>query len=124
MARFYLAVKAIGRSAGRSATAAAAYRAGVEITDERTGLVHDYTRKQGDEHTELMLPTDAPGWAADRERPWNAAEMEEERQKATVDGHHGNALPVAAERDERPRTVLGLRRGGGERGKDGVSKGE
>jgi hypothetical protein len=46
MASFHLAVKAIGRSAGRSATAAAAYRAGVEITDERTGLVHDYTRKQ------------------------------------------------------------------------------
>src|SRR3546814_1586898 len=60
MASFHLAVKAIGRSAGRSATAAAAYRAGVEITDERTGLVHDYTRKQGVEHSELMLPTDAP----------------------------------------------------------------
>src|SRR3546814_3201071 len=42
MASFHLAVKTIGRSAGRSATAAAAYRAGVEITDERTGLVHDY----------------------------------------------------------------------------------
>src|SRR3546814_8672489 len=66
MASFHLAVKAIGRSAGRSATAAAAYRAGVEITDERTGLVHDYTRKQGVEHSELMLPTDAPEWAADR----------------------------------------------------------
>src|SRR3546814_18167291 len=68
MASFHLAVKAIGRSAGRSATAAAAYRAGVEITDERTGLVHDYTRKQGVEHSELMLPTDAPEWAADRAR--------------------------------------------------------
>ena len=47
MASFHLAVKTIGRSAGRSATAAAAYRAGVEIADERTGIVHDYTRKQG-----------------------------------------------------------------------------
>src|SRR3546814_14626264 len=74
MASFHLAGKAIGRSAGRSATAAAAYRAGVEITDERTGLVHDYTRKQGVEHSDLMLPTDAPEWAADRERLWNAAE--------------------------------------------------
>src|SRR3546814_10595388 len=51
---FPSAVKAIGRSAGRSATAAAAYRAGVEITDERTGLVHDYTRKQGVEHSEQL----------------------------------------------------------------------
>src|SRR3546814_3799934 len=84
MASFHLAVKAIGRSAGRSATAAAAYRAGVEITDERTGLVHDYTRKQGVEHSELMLPTDAPEWAAARERLWNAAELAETRKNATV----------------------------------------
>src|SRR3546814_1723960 len=83
MASFHLAVKAIGRSAGRSATAAAAYRAGVEITDERTGLVHDYTRKQGVEHSELMLPTDAPEWAADRERRWNAAELAETRRNRT-----------------------------------------
>src|SRR3546814_3321836 len=83
MASFHLAVKAIGRSAGRSATAAAAYRAGVEITDERTGLVHDYTRKQGVEHSELMLPTDAPEWAADRERLWNAAELAERSEEHT-----------------------------------------
>src|SRR3546814_1670899 len=80
MASFHLAVKAIGRSAGRSATAAAAYRAGVEITDERTGLVHDYTRKQGVEHSELMLPTDAPEWAADRERLWRSEEHTSELQ--------------------------------------------
>ena len=45
MAIYHLSVKTISRSAGRSATAAAAYRAGVEITDERTGEIHDYTRK-------------------------------------------------------------------------------
>src|SRR3546814_16778068 len=84
MASFHLAVKAIGRSAGRSATAAAAYRAGVEITDERTGLVHDYNRKQGVEHRELMLPTDTPEWADAPGRVWTAAELEEKRQNATV----------------------------------------
>src|SRR3546814_19771043 len=93
MASFHLAVKAIGRSAGRSATAAAAYRAGVEITDERTGLVHDYTRKQGVEHSELMLPTDAPEWAADRERLWTAAELAETRKNATVARDYETALP-------------------------------
>ncbi|MFC0148426.1 MobA/MobL family protein, partial [Sphingobium scionense] len=40
-------MKTVSRSAGRSATAAAAYRAAVEIADERTGLVHDYSRKSG-----------------------------------------------------------------------------
>ena len=110
MASFHLAVKAIGRSAGRSATAAAAYRAGVEITDERTGLVHDYTRKQGVEHSELMLPTDAPEWAADRERLWNAAELAETRKNATVAREYEIALPVELSADERRELALGLAR--------------
>ena len=71
MASFHLAVKTIGRSVGRSATAAAAYRAGVEIADERTGIVHDYTRKQGIEHREIVAPADAPGMGA---RPGGAVE--------------------------------------------------
>src|SRR3546814_11722884 len=83
MASFHLAVKAIGRSAGRRATAAAAYRAGVEITDESTGLVQDYTRKQGVEHRELMLPTAETGWAAERERRWKADEVAATRKNAT-----------------------------------------
>lgn len=110
MASFHLAVKAIGRSAGRSATAAAAYRAGVEITDERTGLVHDYTRKQGVEHSELVLPTDAPEWAADRERLWNAAELAETRKNATVAREYEIALPVELSADERRELALGLAR--------------
>src|SRR3546814_18410080 len=110
MASFHLAVKTIGRSAGRSATAAAAYRAGVEITDERTGLVHDYTRKQGVEHSELMLPTDAPEWAADRERLWNAAELAETRKNATVAREYEIALPVELSADERRELALGLAR--------------
>src|SRR3546814_13707940 len=107
MASFHLAVKAIGRSAGRSATAAAAYRAGVEITDERTGLVHDYTRKQGVEHSELMLPTDAPEWAADRERLWNAAQLAETRKKATVARETEQALPADMAAGGRRGLVLG-----------------
>src|SRR3546814_11378745 len=82
MASFHLAVKALGRSAGRSATAAAAYRAGVEITDERTGLVHDCTRKQAVEHSELKLPTEAPEVAADRDRRRHAPQLAERRKNA------------------------------------------
>ena len=66
MAIYHLSVKTISRSAGRSATAAAAYRAGVEITDERTGEIHDYTRKGGVESAALILPDNAPEWARDR----------------------------------------------------------
>ena len=56
MAIYHASTKPIARSAGRSAVAAAAYRAGVELVDARTGLVHDYTRKGGVEHTEILTP--------------------------------------------------------------------
>ena len=60
MAIYHLSVKTISRSAGRSATAAAAYRARGEITDERTGEIHDYTRKGGVRSAALILPDNAP----------------------------------------------------------------
>lgn len=93
MAIYHLSVKTISRSAGRSATAAAAYRAGVEIMDARTGEVHDYRRKGGVEHTELVLPVDAPDWARDRAALWNAAEAAEVRKNSTVAREFEIALP-------------------------------
>ena len=110
MASFHLAVKTIGRSAGRSATAAAAYRAGVEITDERTGLVHDYTRKQGVEHSALVVPADAPAWANDRAALWNAAEQAETRKNSTVAREYEIALPAELSAEARRELALGLAR--------------
>jgi len=110
MASFHLAVKTIGRSAGRSATAAAAYRAGVEITDERTGLVHDYTRKQGVEHNALVVPADAPAWANNRAALWNAAEQAETRKNSTVAREYEIALPAELSAEARRELALGLAR--------------
>lgn len=94
MAIYHLSVKAIGRSAGRSATAAAAYRAATRIEDERTGLVHDYSRKSGVLHREIVTPDDAPEWARDRVRLWNAAELAETRKNSTVAREVEVALPT------------------------------
>ena len=103
MAIFHLSVKTISRSAGRSATAAAAYRAGVEITDERTGDVHDYRRKGGIESAELVLPAEAPEWASDRNAVWNAAEQAETRKNSTVAREFEIALPSELSATERQR---------------------
>ena len=108
MASFHLAVKTIGRSAGRSATAAAAYRAGVEIADERTGIVHDYTRKQGIEHREIVAPADAPDWVRDRSALWNAAEQAETRKNSTVAREYEIALPAELSADERRDLAVGF----------------
>ena len=103
MAIYHLSVKTISRSAGRSATAAAAYRAGVEIADERTGEIHDYRRKGGVESAELVLPAGAPEWAADRAALWNAAEQAEKRKNSTVAREFEIALPAELSPDERQR---------------------
>lgn len=106
MAIYHLSVKAISRSAGRSATAAAAYRAGCQITDARTGEVHDFTRKKGVESADIVLSDGAPEWATDRAKLWNAAELAEKRKDACVAREYEVALPAELSHDERRRLVL------------------
>ena len=74
MAMYHLRVKYLKRGEGRSAVAAAAYRSGTRLVDERGGAVHDYTRKQNVEHAEIMLPEGAPVALSDRGVLWNAIE--------------------------------------------------
>jgi hypothetical protein len=69
----------IQRSKGRSASASAAYRGGLEITDERTGEMHDYSRKQGVLDHAIITPSRAPDWAKSSATLWNAAEVAEKR---------------------------------------------
>jgi ATP-dependent exoDNAse (exonuclease V) alpha subunit len=106
MAIYHLSVKAVSRSAGRSATAAAAYRAGCEITDQRTGEVHDYTRKGGVESADIVLPDGAPEWATDRAALWNAAEAAERRKDACVAREFEVALPDELSPAERRRLAV------------------
>ena len=69
----------VSRATGRSAVAAAAYRSAERHTDDRTGITHDYTRKQGVLHSEIMAPAGSPSWAYDRAAVWNAAEAIEDK---------------------------------------------
>lgn len=98
MAIYHCSIKTIGRSAGRSAVASAAYRSGVCLEDERTGEVHDYTRKSGIEHTELIIPE---GVTLDREQLWNAAEASEKRKNSTVAREYEVALPEELNPEQR-----------------------
>ena len=93
MSTFHLSVKTVSRSAGRTATAAAAYRSGSVITDERTGEIHDYTRKGGVLLSEMVLPPNAPAWATDRATLWNAVEKSETRKNSTVAREWEVAIP-------------------------------
>jgi len=71
------------RSAGRSSTAAAAYRSAGRIEDRRTGEVFDYRRKHC-VSSFIMAPANAPAWSQDREELWNRVEASEKRHDAQV----------------------------------------
>lgn len=92
MAIFHLSAKPpIARSSGQSATAAAAYRAGTMILDERTGRLHDYSSKRGVLSSILLLPGGAQ--LADRARFWNAVEIHHRRGDAVLAREIIVALP-------------------------------
>ncbi|TVT74631.1 MAG: hypothetical protein FHP92_12885 [Denitromonas halophila] len=93
MAIYHCSIKPISRSKGRSAAAAAAYRAGEMIADMRTGETHDYSRKRGVAHAEIVTP---PGcaWQPTRAELWNTAEHAERRRDACVAREHEVALPL------------------------------
>ncbi|MEO9779018.1 MAG: MobQ family relaxase [Sedimentitalea sp.] len=93
MASYHLSVKTVKRSVGRTATAAAAYRAGERLSCEREGRVHDYTRKQGIEETFILVPAGAPDWASDRAGLWNAVEDRETRRNSVTAREWELALP-------------------------------
>ncbi|WP_425960325.1 Ti-type conjugative transfer relaxase TraA [Rhizobium nepotum] len=102
MAIYHCSVKPVGRSAGKSAVAAIAYRTASRILNERDGIIHDFTAKQGVLHSEIILPdgVDA-GWALDRSVLWNAAEAAERRSDARVAREFEIALPYELTDTER-----------------------
>jgi hypothetical protein len=100
MAIFHLQIKPVTRSTGRTATAAAAYRAGERIRDERTGAVYNHGKRDDVLHKEIFIPSrlDRPDagmdWARDRASLWNAAEKAEERSNSRVAREYQVALPA------------------------------
>ena len=84
MAIFHLSVKVFSRAKCHSAVAAASYRAGVNMRDERTGELHEYAKRKGviREASALVLPKGAPRWS--RVQLWNAVEQAETRKNSTV----------------------------------------
>lgn len=109
MAIYHLSTKPVSRGLGRSATAAAAYRAGELVHDVTSDQIFDYSRKRGVEHSEIVLPSSAAksdiNWARDRQALWNAAEIAEKRKDARVAREYEVALPHELTREQRVALV-------------------
>ncbi|MEI2386167.1 Ti-type conjugative transfer relaxase TraA [Breoghania sp. JC706] len=93
MAIYHLHVKVIGRKAGSSAVASAAYRSASRLRDDRLERSHDFSGKRGVVHSEVMLPENAPEPWSDRERLWNDVEAFEVRKDAQLAREVEFAIP-------------------------------
>ena len=101
MAIYHLSIKIISRGkGGKSSVAAAAYRASEKIINEYDGVTHDYIRKRGVVHTEILLPDHAPPEYQDRAVLWNAVEKIEKARNAQLAREIEIALPVELTREQ------------------------
>ncbi|MEA3015188.1 MAG: hypothetical protein QOD42_3733 [Sphingomonadales bacterium] len=106
MAQFSWGMQIIKRSAGRSSVAAAAYRAGECLRDERQGRTFDYRNRGGVEHSTILLPADAPAWCRGltREALWNRVEAGERRK----DSQTARELRIMIPREVAPQDRVAL----------------
>lgn len=106
MADYRFSANVISRGKGQSSVASAAYRSSSRLVDERTGQIHDYTRKSGVTHSEVLTPEGTPEWMLDRAQLWNAIEAVERRKDAQLSREVQLSLPHELNPEQRKRLVL------------------
>ena len=84
MAIAFAQVSIHSRSKGHSAVAASGYRTASRLTDERTGIVYDFTNRKNVAYTETLLPENADPRYFDRHLLWNSVEACESRKDAQI----------------------------------------
>ena len=105
MAIYHLCIKIISRGKGKSAVAASAYRSGEKIKNEYDGIVHDFTRKGGIAHTEILLPQNAPQEFSGRGTLWNSVEKIEKSKNSQLAREIEVALPKELDREKQIELV-------------------
>jgi len=104
MAIYHLSMQIISRSKGQSAVAAAAYRSGEKLHDERTDEQKFYARDVQPE-TMILTPSDAPEWMKDRNRLWNEVEKVEKRKDSQLARELNIALPIELNQDQQKELI-------------------
>ncbi|MET3089271.1 MobQ family relaxase [Priestia megaterium] len=104
MAIYHLSMQIISRSKGQSAVAAAAYRSGEKLHDERTDEQKFYARQVQPE-TMILTPANAPEWMKDRNRLWNEVEKVEKRKDSQLARELNIALPIELNHDQQKKLI-------------------
>lgn len=102
---YHLEVKILSRGNGKKVVAAAAYRSGERLHDERYNCYHDFTKKGGVVYRDILLPQNAPRQFSSRETLWNAVEAVECRKDARLAREAIIALPRELNLEEQSELV-------------------
>lgn len=98
MAIYHCSTKPVSRGVGHSACAGSAYQSGEKIKDERTGITHDYEKKQGVMYSEIISNLNIE---IGRSELWNLAESSENRKDARTAREWIIALPHELDQEQR-----------------------
>lgn len=100
MAIYHMSIKNISRAKGKTAIAAAAYRAGTTLQNQETGITHSYTKKTEVAYTEIILPEHAPEEYRNREILWNEVQKVETQDRARLAREWEVAIPNELDLDQ------------------------
>lgn len=102
MAIFHCQVSVVSRGSGQSACASAAYCAGEKIKCDRLGITHDYTKKRGVDHSEILTPeVNGKTFDTNRAHLWNKVESSEKRKDAQLARSIVVAIPIELDRQSK-----------------------
>jgi hypothetical protein len=104
MAIYHFSAQVISRGKGQSSVAAAAYRSGDRLIDERTGEEKFY-RRDVEPDTMILAPSHAPEWVYDRNRLWNEVEKIEKNKNSQLSREINIALPVELSKEQQKELI-------------------
>ena len=105
MPNYHLSIKIISHGKGASAVCKAAYRSAEKIRSEYDGGTHNYTKKRGVIHKEILLPENAQEEYKNRSVLWNAVEHTERYKTAQLAREVEISLPVELSQEQNVELV-------------------
>ena len=108
MAIYHAQIKSFSRGKGDSSIAAAAYRAGIDLTDTKTREVYRFSARHGVVSHHMLAPPGAPDWCKDVRVFWDCNEQFEARQNARLGRECEVSLPNELSKSQREALALAL----------------
>ncbi|WP_121614465.1 MobQ family relaxase [Mesobacillus foraminis] len=105
MAIYHFSNQIISRKKQQNTIAAAAYRSGEKLLDERTNEVK-YYKREVEPITHILAPNHAPVWVYDRQQLWNEVERKEKQWNAQLAREINVALPKELSHEEQEQLAI------------------